>query len=328
MKKAQFPRSFIFVGLSLWFFLGLFSTSSAAPGDYPNKEITIIVNSNPGGGRDLIARGFGNTLSKHLGVPCVVLNVAGAGGMRGVEQLYNSAPDGYTVGIGALTDIMLQFIEKPKYDAKKFIPIGTIQRSPDFLFVRSDSPFQSVKDFKTFGKKIRVGTHVLTAVGTVAYMILADREGFSISIVAGYKGIPEVTLGLIRGEIETNDIVGSAAAPFVRAGQIRPILVLGDKRSPSFPNTPTAGEIGHPDLASFGLYYWLVAPPGVPKARIQVLEEGFMKTVKDPEFLTWAKGAGADIAPLSAEETAKLVNDFAADFSLKYVNIVKKYMEK
>ena len=328
MKKTEFLRGFIVVSLSVWFLCPLLlSTSFAEPAEFPNKEITIIVNSNPGGGRDVISRGVGNTMSKHLGVPVVVLNVAGAGGMRGLEQLYNSAPDGYTVGIGTPSDIILQFVEKPKYDSKKFIYIGTTQRTPDFFFVKSDSPFQSIKDFKTFGKKVRVGTHILTSNGTVAYMILSEREGFPISVVAGYKGIPEVTLGLIRGEIETNDIVASAAMQFVRAGQIRPILVIGDKRSPLFPNTPTVGEIGYPDLATFALSYWCMAPPGVPKARVQILEDALMKTLKDPEFLAWAKGAGVDVVALNSQETTKLVSDFS-EISAKYQKIVEKYVEK
>jgi len=146
-------------------------------------------------------------------------------------------------------------------------------------------------------------------------------------VVAGYKGIPEVTLGLIRGEIETNDIVASAAMQFVRAGQIRPILVIGDKRSPLFPNTPTVGEIGYPDLATFALSYWCMGPPGIPGARMHILEDALMKTLKDPDFLAWAKGAGVDVVPLNSQETTKLVSDFS-DVSGKYQKIVEKYVEK
>jgi tripartite-type tricarboxylate transporter receptor subunit TctC len=323
MKKAEW-LTVLFLVCSTCLLFDFVPNLACAAADFPTKEVTIIVNSNPGGGRDVIARGVANTMSKHLSTPVVVLNVAGASGMRGLEQLYNSPPDGYTVGIGTPSDIILQFVEKPKYDSKKFIYIGNAQHTPDFFFVKSDSPIRSIKDFKSFGKKVRIGTHILTSNGTVAYMILAEREGFTISIVAGYKGIPEVTLGLIRGEIEANDIVASAAMQFFRAGQIRPIAVIGEKRSPLFPDVPTIGEAGYPELANFALYYWFMAPPGLSKGRAQVLEDALMKTLKDPEFLNWAKGAGVDVASLSSQETTKLVSDFS-DIAAKYQKVVQKY---
>lgn len=302
----------------------LFERSFAAPADFPKKEITIIVNSGAGGGRDVVARGVGNTMSKYLGVPIVVMNMPGAGGMRGLEQLYSSAPDGYTIGIGAQPDIILQIIEKTKYDSKKFTYIGNAQHSVEFFFVRSDSPFHSVKDFKTSGRNIKIGTHILGANGTVAYMILSHREDFPIKIVGGYQGVAATALGLVRGEIDANDMVLSAAIPFVRSGQIRPILVLGEKRSPDFPNIPTVGEIGYPDLGIFALYFWFMAPPGVPKARVQILEDALMKTLKDPEFLGWAKGANVDIVPLTGQETSKLALDFEEVLE-KYRPYIEKY---
>lgn len=296
----------------------------AAPADFPKKEITIIVNSGPGGGRDVISRGVANTMSKYLGVPVVVLNLAGAGGIRGLEQLYGAAPDGYTIGVGTPSDILLQMLEKPKYDAKKFLYVGNAQYVPDILFVKSDSPFQSLKDFKTFGKKIRVGTHIVTSMGTVTYMILAEREGFPISIISGYKGIADATLGMLRGETETVDNVPNIALSHVRAGKMRPILTIGKNRYPAFPNIPTVGEIGHPDLQNFALYFWFMAPPGVPEGRVNILEDALMKTLKDPEFLKWTKGAGVDATALSAQETTKLAHDFA-DNSVKYKKIIEKY---
>ncbi|MFC1816161.1 Bug family tripartite tricarboxylate transporter substrate binding protein [Thermodesulfobacteriota bacterium] len=328
MKKTKYLRPFILLILSLWSFGNLLSeTSFAAPGDFPKKTITIIINSGPGGGRDTISRGVGNTMKKLLGVPIVIRNLPGAGGIRGLEYLWGSAPDGYTLGVGTPTDILIPLIQKTKYDPKKFIYIANAQYTPDLFLVKSDSPFHSLKDFKTFGKDIRVGTHILASVGTVAYMILGDREGFPISIVAGYPGIVAATLGLTRGETETNDLIPNVAMPYVRAGQVRPILVIGKERHPNFPNIPTVGEIGHPDLAVFALYFWFMAPPEVPKDRIQILEDALMKTLKDPEFLKWANRTGVDIVPLNSQQTTKLVFD-AAEVSSKYRKVVEKYIEK
>ena len=328
IKTEKCSRRVILVS----FFLGLLAillcgTTFSAPVDFPKKEVTIIVNFAPGGGRDTLARGVANTMKKYLGVSLVVMNMPGAGGVRGLLSLYHSAPDGYSMGVGAWNDIIDQIVEKRDYDNKKFTYIGRAQHSPGFLLVKSDSPFRSVKDFKALGKPVRHGAFSLTANTTVASMVIANREGFPMVIVGGYQGASAAMLGLIRGEVEFCIAVRSSAAPFVQSGQIRPILTFNPKRSPDFPDIPTVGEMGHPDLASFTNDFWFMSPPGVPKDRAQILEDALMKTLKDPEFLAWAKGAGVDIGPLNGEEMTKMVFNLFG-FLEQYKGDIEKYIKK
>lgn len=331
MKKIKLERRLrrvillsLSLGLSGSFLCG---TTFAAPVDFPNKEITIIVNFGPGGARDILARGVGNTMSKNLGVPVVVMNMPGAGGARGLISLYHSVPDGYTIGIGTAVDVIDQIMEKRDYDNKKFTYIGTAQSSPGFFFVKSDSPFRSAKDFKTFGKPIRHSTFSLTSTPTVAAMVLANREGFPLVIVGGYQGAQAATIALVRGEVEFSSPTMSSAKPFMEARQIRPILTLSSKPLPDHPDIPTVGELGYPDLADLTNYYWLMAPPGVPKTRIKILEDALLKTLKDTGFLVWAEGAGVDVDPLGGDETAKRVLKL---FGLleQYRGDIEKYIKK
>jgi len=78
-------------------------------------------------------------------------------------------------------------------------------------------------------------------------------------------------------------------------------------RSPEFSDVPAIGELGHKDLEIMTLDYWFMAPPQVPNARLQILEDALMKTINDPEFQAWAKGAGVDPSWLNSEETTKIV---------------------
>lgn len=311
-------------GLLVVFLCG---STFAAPADFPKKEITVIVNFAPGGARDILARGVGNTMSKYLGVPVVVMNQAGAGGARGLTNLYHSAPDGYTIGVGTAVDVIDQIMEKRDYDNKKFSYVARVQHSPTFFFVRSDSPFRSVKDFKTYGKPIRQSTFSLTSATIVASCVLARREAFPLVIVGGYQGAAAAILGLVRGEVELFGSVLSSVMPFVQAGQIRPILTLSQERWRDFPDIPTAGELGYPDLEGLGMDFWLMAPPGVPKDRIQILEDALTKTLKDPEFLRWAKGADVDVDPLSGQETSRLVSKLFVLLE-QYKEDLGKYIKK
>jgi len=328
MKKLGSIRIFILLILSLWSFSSLFAGKTfGAEKDFPKKEITIIVNYGAGGGRDILARGVGKVMSKHLGVPMVVMNMPGAGGSRGLIHLYHSAPDGYTIGVGAASEIVDQILQKQDYDCKKFTYVGRAQSMPLFFFVKSDSSFRSLKDFKTFGKPIRHSAFSLGAPTTVSAMILSNRENFPLTIVGGYQGVAAAILGLIRGEVEFTGAQLSTTISYVKAGQIRPIVTFDQKRSPDFPDIPTAGESGHKDLDSLSLDYWFMAPPEVPKVHIQILEDALMKTLKDPEFLGWAKGAGVDPGPLSGEETTKMVFNLFKLFE-PYKGDIEKYIKK
>ena len=297
----------VFLVLSLGFFSSYHSRSFAAQKDFPKKEITIIVNMGPGGGRDILARGVGKIMSKHLGVPVVVMNQPGAGGARGMINLYHSAPDGYTIGIGMATEVINQMLEKQEYDCKKFIYLGRVQSSPVLVVVKKDSPFRSIKDFKNFGKPIRQGAFSLTATGPVFGMVIANREGFPLSLIGGYQSAATSVLGVIRGEVEFTCCSPSVAMQYVRGGQIRPITAIYYKHSQDFPDIPTVGEAGYPDLAILSADYWFIAPPEVPRNRIQTLEDALMKTLQDAEFLEWAKVSGVELGPLNGEETRKLV---------------------
>ena len=299
----------------------------AAEKDFPKKEITIVINFGPAGGRDILARGVARTMSKYVGVPIVILNEPGAGGARGLIRLYHSPPDGHTVGVGMAADIINQIIEKRDYDTRKFAYIARAQSTPCFFFVKPDAPFRSLNDFKTFGKPIRHSTFSLTSNSTAAAMVLANRIGFPMVVVGGYPSSPEALVALIRGEVEFAGAVQSAAMPFVQAAQIRPIANMFRKRSPEFPDIPTLAELGYPDLDCLTTDYWFMAPPQTPKDRVKFLEDALMKTLKDPEFLGWAKGAGVDPSPLGGEEMTKMIFS-AFDLLDRYKEDILKYMKK
>ena len=309
--------------------LGLVSSATGYAADaFPQKEITLIVSFAAGGQRDTLARGVANTMSKYLGVPIVVLNVPGAGGTRGAVQLYHAPADGYTLGIGNSTEIVMQLVEKNvDYDMKKMTNIGFAQSSPTFYFVKSDSPIHSFADLKAMHKPIRFATYAPTVPNAVALITMAKREGFPLTMVGGFSNVPSTILSLMRGEAELIASSMPGAAQFLKGGQIRPILTLAPNRASEFPNIPTVGDIGYADLGFLNLAYWIIAPPGVPKDRVKILEGALLKTQKDPAFIAWAKTAGVDPYALNSEETTKRVTELAVSLD-KYKGDVEKYVPK
>ena len=303
-------------------FLGhlLCAASFSAPVDFPQKEVTIVVPFGPGGSTDILGRGVGNVMKKYLGVPVVVMNMPGAGGARGRAYVYHSAPDGYTIAVNAADSIAQEILEKQDFENKKFSYIGNASYSPNLFCVKADSQIRSVKNLKSFGTRVRYGAFSLYTNSALSAMIMATRESWPMAIIGGYKSGGDAALGLIRGDFEFCGLPLSVASRFVKSGQIRPIMMIDQKRHPKFPDVPTVGEEGYPDLGIFGTSYWLMASPGVPKARIQTLEEALMKTLKDPEFLKWAEGADVDVSILSGEETRQMV--------LKIFTLLEQYKKE
>jgi len=321
------------LGIAIVVLIGFFSAtvlsgfSFAQTADFPKKEITILVAFAPGGARDIIARGVGNVMSRHLGVPMVVNNMPGAGGARGMISLYHAAPDGYTIGVGTLSDIISQVVEPQDFDCKKFTYIGYAQHSTPIWYVKWDSPFRTIADFKKSSKPIRHSTPSMTQNSTIGAMIVANRIGFPMVIVGGYKSTADSLLGVIRGEAEFCHAALNVGISYVRNKQIRPILAVDRARPPEFPDTQTIGEAGHPDLEILATDYWFMGPPGVPKARQQILETALVKTLKDPEFLKWAKTADVEPKMVSSEDTLKNVMK-AFGLMEQYKGDIEKYLKQ
>lgn len=328
MKPSGHQKVVVLLGVFFSIFGSSFIDQAfSAEKDFPRKEVTILVGYQAGGGRDIIARGLSKTMTKYLRVPVVVVNEPGAGGARALIHAYHATPDGHTVIVGAATEILDQIVQKQDYDMKKFAYVGRAQTMAQFYFVKQDSPLKSLKDFKTFGKPVRHATFSYTAPHTVASMIIANREGFPLVLVGGYQGVPGTVMGVIRGEAEFYGSQMSSSISYVKAGQVRPIAVLGQKRDPEFPDIPTVGELGHKDLGVLSLDYWLMAPPQTPKPRLQILEDALMKTLKDPEFLAWAKGANVEPGPMTGDETAKMAMSLFTLFE-PYKGDMEKYITK
>jgi tripartite-type tricarboxylate transporter receptor subunit TctC len=153
---------------------------------------------------------------------------------------------------------------------------------------------------------------------------MANRDDFPLEIKAGYKSASDALQGLIRGEVEFSGGAPSTSLPFMQAGRIKPILTVGPKRHPDYPNVPSIGEEGYPELATFSTDLWLMGPAGIPKDRVPILERALMNTLKDGEFLRWAKEAGVDVNPLAGKEVTETISTLFSVLE-KYKKDIEKY---
>ena len=300
---------------------------------YQGKTVTIVVGTVAGDLYDLYARAFAQFMGKYIpGNPNIIVqNMPGAGHMIAANYVYSVAkPDGLTLG-GTLPSLYFeQLIGRPevKFDWAKFTWIGNATKSPQVLYMRTDSPYKTIDDVRNSKEAPKCGTTGTSNMGYFVPKLLEETIGAKFNIVTGYQGGSEVDLGVERGEIQCRSL--SAEAYFARepfftwrkTGFVRVLVHGGRNRDERLPNVPTiyelmdkykAPELGRrvatAILASGDFHRPYVGPPNMRPEHMKILREAFIKTTKDPAFLAEAKKRKLDIDPSSGEEIEALAKE-------------------
>jgi tripartite-type tricarboxylate transporter receptor subunit TctC len=279
--------------------------------DWPNKSVKVIVPFPPGGGTDTVARPLAAKLSQLLGQQFVIDNRGGAGGTIGAAIAAKSPNDGYTVLLYSVHGaVAASAFKNLQYDLEKdLVPVTTVAIFPDVLVASARVPAKTLPELITYAKASAKGMDCGSAGnGTSRHLsceMFASQAGIKATHVP-YKGTGPATTALLAGEVDyIFEALGSASA-HIRAGKIKPIAVTSPKRSPSFPEIPTAIEQGMPNL-EITSWYGLWVPAGTPQAVITRLQAAVAKAFEDPELKeTWFK-LGAEPGGASTDEFRALV---------------------
>jgi tripartite-type tricarboxylate transporter receptor subunit TctC len=279
--------------------------------DWPGKPVKVIVPFPPGGGTDTVARPIAAKLSQILGQQFVIDNRGGAGGTIGAAAAAKSAPDGYTVLLYSVHGAVAASAYKGlAYDLERdLVPVTTVAIFPDVLVAANRVPARTLPELVAYAKanpgKINCGSAGNGTSRHLSCEMFRIQAGIQATHVP-YKGTGPATTALLAGEIDyIFEALGSASA-HIRAGTIKPIAVTSAKRSPSFPEVPTAIESGMPgfDITS---WYGLWVPAGTPRPIIDKLQAAVAKAFEDPQLReTWFM-LGAEPGGSSPEDFRALV---------------------
>jgi tripartite-type tricarboxylate transporter receptor subunit TctC len=282
-------------------------TTPAAADDYPTKPITLIVPFPAGGGVDVIGRIVADKLAAELGQPVVIDNRGGAAGVIGTRVAARAAPDGYTLVMATSGSIAINpnLYANPGYQTlKDLAPIGLISSTPIVLMAHPSAPEQSLAEVIASAKrepgKLNIGT---PPPGTSAYLggeLFKSLAGVDITIVT-YRGTGPLTTDLLGGHVKLGLNVLAPAMSMLKAGSLKALAVLAQRRSSHLPDTPTSAEAGLPGFES-GLNYGLLAPAGTPDAIIKRLNLALRAGIDTPDVRARIAADGGDPLPSSPEE--------------------------
>jgi tripartite-type tricarboxylate transporter receptor subunit TctC len=308
------PRIVLFV-------LGL-TAAAAAFAQFPSRPITILVPIPPGGAPDIAARVIGQKLSENIGQPVVIDNKAGANGNIANDLVAKSAPDGYTLGLLADSQITVNphLYKMPIDTLRDLTPVATVAANQFVLTVNPSLPVRTFPEFIELAKKTNPPlAYASGGNGSQHHLtmeMLKQRAGINLLHVPFKGGAPAAAATVAGDTVAVWS--GSSNAAQIKAGRLRPLAVSGANRSAQYPELPTIGEF-YPGFES-SIWLGLFGPANIPEPVLARLRAEIRKVLESPDVKQKMNAAGGlDPYLTTPEEFSALIR---RDYE-KYAKVVK-----
>jgi tripartite-type tricarboxylate transporter receptor subunit TctC len=295
----------------------------AAVDFFKDKQISLIIGYNPGGTYDLYSRVAATLLPRYIpGNPTIVpKNMPGVGSVKAANYLFGQAPkDGLTIGMVGQQLALTQALGSSAvaYDMRRFQWLGRLTPVVEATAVWHTSPTKTLADAMK-RETVLAGTSA-GATSDVMPTLMNRLAGTRFKIVFGYRGTTGALLAMERGETEgahtTIESILISKADWLRDKKVAILVQYATERHEAFPNVPAMVEFGKTAedkqiLALFGstadIGRSLMAPPGVPAERLEILRKAFSTMVADPAFKQEMMKRRMEIGPLSGEALQKRI---------------------
>jgi tripartite-type tricarboxylate transporter receptor subunit TctC len=279
---------------------------------YPDKPIRLVIAYGVGGVADNIGRVLAAGLTQTLGKSVFVDNRGGGGGTIGATIVSKAAPDGYTLLLTSPPMIAVAPLLIPDlyYDpTRDFTPIGTFVTTPNILVINRSLPVRTLPDLVAYAKGPGKGDVSFASGGTGStgdlsgqiFQRTANIELIDVPYRSSAMGFPDVIAGRVSMMF---DSIPSTLG-FVRAGQVRPVVVMSDKRSPLLPDVPTASEEGYP-AATMQFWMGIEGPAKLPSAIVAKLNAALKTAMALPQVRKSLVSLGAEPFLTSPQEFSAL----------------------
>jgi tripartite-type tricarboxylate transporter receptor subunit TctC len=319
------PRTFVIA-------LSLAAALAAAPAGvlaqaWPAKPVKIVVPFSTGTAADIAARQLGARLAEIWGQGVVIENVMGAGGNIGAANVAKALPDGYTLLMVGINNVINPSLYKDVgYDmTRDFKPILRVAVAPLAIVAHPSLPANTIGELialaKAKPKTLHYGSGGNGSVTHLVFELLKVKAGIDMVHVP-YKGIAQMMTDIVGNQIPLGAPAAASALGHARAGRIKVLAVSSAVRSSQLPDTPTVTQAG---IADFDVSAWngLIAPAGTPDAIIAKVHADADKVVMAKEFAEAMQKLGLETdrldppafrAFIAAEliKWAKLVKDSGA----------------
>lgn len=281
-----------------------------AQGGFPQRPITLVVPSAPGGTTDFTARLIADSLSRALGQPVIVDNKAGGAGNIGNHFVAKSRPDGHTLLVaysGYQVGNPHLFPNAGWDPIKDFTPVAMLTRAPQVIVTKAGLQANTLAELVAFAKanpgRLNYASSGNGSIQHVAGELFKQLTGTFITHIP-YRGAGPAVQDLIGGQVDLFITTPASVVQHVRAGRLKALAVTSNARLSALPQVPTAVEAG---LKGFTLDSWfaLYGPSGLPADVVQTLSAEVGKILASPETRRKAEEAGTSVEVMSPTQLAE-----------------------
>ncbi len=282
--------------IALFGLIALLLGGCARETSFPSQPISLICPWSAGGGTDRMSRQIASQLERELGVPVNVINATGGSGVTGHTRGAVARPDGYTLTMITVELNMLHWRGLTTVSHEDFAPLVMLNRDSAALFVRDDSPYETLGDLESaIAEEPGTLKSSGTAYGGIWHVAMAgwlDARGLDASAATwiSINGAGPSLQELIAGGVDVVCCSLPEADALLAGGQVRCLGVMAEQRLDAFPEVPTFPEQGH-DWVIAG-WRGLAAPKETPPDRLSVLTAALDPIVEGEELSTFMENAG------------------------------------
>ena len=302
-----------------WLFM-LLGLAAAAPvsaqGFTPTRPVELVVHTGPGGGSDVLARQMALIMEQEKLVPVrvQVANKPGGGGTVAAAYLAEKKGEQHTIGL--FTGVWLTnplTIEKANVTLKDLTPIARLVLEPAVIAVKNDAPYRTLGDFVAPAKakpgELKQSGGSITSRDNVVRQQIQKVSGARWQFIS-FPGGGERIAALLGGHVNMMVIEPAEAGEHIRAGNMRVLAQVSDKRLPMFPNVPTLKEAGI-DVTPVPQVRGVVAPPGIPRENVAYWEGVFKKLTQTASWKKFLDDNQFEDGYQTSGELAKFYDEFS-----------------
>ena len=296
----------------------VFSAGAVEAQTYPSRPVRILVPAPPGSSPDIRARQIAPKLQEALGQPFIVENRPGGAGLIASREAAKAAPDGHTLILALINSAIFDAISP---DAccrlnQELVPISRFTMTPLVMIVNPSMP-ATLKEFVALAKSkpggITYGSAGQGSSGQLVGAWLESETGIKMLEVP-YKGVNAEIPDVVAGQVNAAFVVPQVVIAPIKAGRLRALAVLGDKRLSGLPDVPTSAEAGLPGVEVF-VWNGVFAPAGTPRPVIEVLHRELVKAYNAPEIKAQVEATGSYVAADTPEEFATFIRAEVAKYA-------------
>jgi tripartite-type tricarboxylate transporter receptor subunit TctC len=287
-----------------WIMLSIPLRNEAQAEDaYPSRAIRIVTPLAAGSASDVALRILAEKLSERFGVPVIVQNQPGGGGVIAGRAVTNSPPDGYSIAwAGNNTAIGVDLFREPLDPRQEMTPIVGVSEFSYLLVDAAASQYSTLQQWINAARAkpgtLSVGTSSAGTTNHLAALLFKSTQKLDFTVVP-YRGPSELSVALLRNEVDLVINAYGGLRSAIEGRQVRALAVTSAERIPELPDVPTMKEAGVPD---FEVTSWnaLYGPKDIPQQAAGVLARATTEILRRPDVIAQYKAIGFNARPIAA----------------------------